>query len=116
MSDTTNSESEGSVYSESTNSTVESQQQNKSLCIYYLRGNCLKGDSCNFLHSKEIKESTNLQKYKVHQPLCSVYFATGRCDDPDCTLVKPIICYHHLYGRCKYGKNCVKFHVNRSHL
>lgn len=71
-------------YNNNSKSTTETNLQDSEpkVCLFFLKGTCVFGDSCNLLHT--------LPENKSSVPVCS-YF---------------------LKGRCKYQKDCIYRHEN----
>ena len=46
----------------------------QTVCTYWLRGLCMRGDACSFLHQYD----------KDRMPVCRTFVQTGQCNEPDC--------------------------------
>lgn len=69
----------------------------QTVCTYWLRGLCMKGDSCGFLHQFD----------QSRMPVCRNLLKTGVCKDVDCPYkhsteeIKE--CNMYKLGFCIYG-------------
>eukprot|EP00798_Chlamydomonas_sp_ICE-L_P017221 gene17221-23543_t len=72
----------------------------QTVCTYWLRGLCMKGDSCGFLH----------QFAQDKMPVCRALLKFGVCKEPDCPFkhdtdeIKE--CNMYKLGFCIYGPQC----------
>lgn len=70
------------------------------VCSYWMKGLCMRGDACGFLHKLD----------QQRMPVCREYARTGHCADPTCqfkhtdTDVKE--CNMYRLGFCVYGSHC----------
>ncbi|XP_053992124.1 uncharacterized protein LOC128883608 [Hylaeus volcanicus] len=85
------------------------------VCLYWIRGLCWNGDSCEYLHEYDI----------MKLPLCLNYKKNGYCENQQkgCCLFshEPIksnndtpICIHYFLGFCRSGPRCRKKHELRT--
>ncbi|KAK8813127.1 hypothetical protein WA158_002719 [Blastocystis sp. Blastoise] len=75
-------------------------------CIFFLQGNCTKGDNCPFRHYAPARDATQLCKF----------YKTRSCTKPDCPYLhldsipafakKKIPCVHFFNGYCSKGDKC----------
>ena len=67
------------------------------MCTYWLRGLCMKGDSCGFLHQFD----------PARMPVCRTLLKFGTCKEPDCpfkhTTEEIKECNMYRLGFCIYG-------------
>lgn len=77
----------------------------KTVCTYWLRGLCMKGDTCGFLH----------QFASERMPVCRNLLKYGECKEQDCpykhTLDEIKECNMYKLGFCIYGQQCRFRHV-----
>ena len=72
----------------------------QTVCTYWLRGLCMKGDTCGFLHQFD----------PARMPVCRNLLKFGVCKEPDCPYkhstqeIKECNMYH--LGFCIYGPAC----------
>lgn len=77
-------------------------------CTHWLRGLCVKGDQCEFLHNASPE----------YMPECKFY-ADGRCEDGTCpfrhvTRAPPVsMCADYVRGFCPLGPACPRAHLKR---
>ncbi|KAG2607944.1 zinc finger CCCH domain-containing protein 45-like [Panicum virgatum] len=77
----------------------------QTVCRHWLRGLCMKGDACGFLHQFD----------KARMPVCRFFRDFGECREPDCAYkhsyddVKE--CNMYKMGFCPNGPNCRYKHV-----
>lgn len=66
----------------------------QTVCTYWLKGLCMKGDQCGFLHQFE----------QSRMPVCRNLLKFGSCKEPDCP-------YKHSMDEIKvWGPSCVYVH------
>jgi cleavage and polyadenylation specificity factor subunit 4 len=79
----------------------------QTVCTYWLRGLCMKGDSCGFLHKFDPQK----------MPVCRSLIKTGRCDDLDCPYKHSLDdvkeCNMYKLGLCIYGPTCRYKHTKQ---
>ncbi|GAB4815318.1 hypothetical protein N2152v2_002364 [Parachlorella kessleri] len=72
----------------------------QTVCTYWLRGLCMKGDTCGFLHQFDPQR----------MPVCRTLLKFGVCKEPDCpykhTLDEIKECNMYKLGFCIYGPAC----------
>eukprot|EP01023_Acetabularia_acetabulum_P048994 TRINITY_DN5204_c0_g2_i1.p2 TRINITY_DN5204_c0_g2~~TRINITY_DN5204_c0_g2_i1.p2 ORF type:complete len:270 (-),score=39.86 TRINITY_DN5204_c0_g2_i1:156-965(-) len=72
----------------------------KTVCTYWLKGLCMKGEQCGFLH----------QYVPERMPVCKTLQKHGACKDPDCPFKHDLDeineCNMYRLGFCIYGPNC----------
>ncbi len=72
----------------------------QTVCTYWLRGLCMKGDTCGFLHEFDSQR----------MPVCRSLLKFGVCKEPDCpykhTLEEIKECNMYKLGFCVYGPQC----------
>eukprot|EP01024_Parvocaulis_polyphysoides_P054269 TRINITY_DN5472_c0_g1_i1.p1 TRINITY_DN5472_c0_g1~~TRINITY_DN5472_c0_g1_i1.p1 ORF type:complete len:247 (-),score=30.71 TRINITY_DN5472_c0_g1_i1:36-776(-) len=72
----------------------------KTVCTYWLKGLCMKGEQCGFLH----------QYVPERMPVCKTLQKHGSCKDPDCPFKHDLDeineCNMYRLGFCIYGPNC----------
>ncbi|GIL69466.1 hypothetical protein Vretimale_13578 [Volvox reticuliferus] len=77
----------------------------KTVCTYWLRGLCMKGDACGFLH----------QFVSDRMPVCRNLLKYGECHDQDCpykhSLDEIKECNMYKLGFCIYGPACRYKHI-----
>ncbi|KAG4096383.1 hypothetical protein H8356DRAFT_1042935 [Neocallimastix lanati (nom. inval.)] len=79
------------------------------VCKHWLRGLCKKGDLCEFLHEYNLKK----------MPECWFYSKYGECSNPECMYLhvdpesKVRECAWYARGFCKHGPNCRHKHVRK---
>ena len=75
-------------------------KKRKTVCTYWLKGLCMKGDSCGFLHQFDSER----------MPTCRAMVKHGTCREPDCPYkhstedIKE--CNMYRLGFCVYGPTC----------
>lgn len=81
---------------------VASYEKNyrRTVCTYWLKGLCMKGDTCGFLHEYDADR----------MPVCRTFVRTGACNEPDCPFKHSIEeikeCNMYKLGFCIYGPLC----------
>lgn len=97
-------------------STPQGQQQQGNLprnyrqtvCTYWLRGLCMKGDTCGFLHQFDPER----------MPVCRNLLKYGQCKEPDCpykhTTDEIKECNMYKLGFCIYGPACRFKHTRQT--
>eukprot|EP01112_Ceratiomyxa_fruticulosa_P013189 TRINITY_DN3693_c0_g4_i1.p1 TRINITY_DN3693_c0_g4~~TRINITY_DN3693_c0_g4_i1.p1 ORF type:complete len:329 (-),score=60.22 TRINITY_DN3693_c0_g4_i1:102-1088(-) len=79
------------------------------VCKHWLRGLCKKGDLCEFLHEYDLAK----------MPECYFYSKFGECSNPECLYLhlnpndKSKECPWYARGFCKYGMKCRHKHTKR---
>ncbi|KAK9803383.1 hypothetical protein WJX72_003211 [[Myrmecia] bisecta] len=72
----------------------------QTVCTYWLKGLCMKGDTCGFLHKFDA----------ARMPVCRTLLRFGVCKEPDCpykhTLDDIKECNMYKLGFCVYGPQC----------
>lgn len=72
----------------------------QTVCTYWLKGLCMKGDSCGFLHQFD----------RERMPVCRTMVRRGVCTEPDCpfkhTTEDIKECNMYRLGFCVYGPTC----------
>eukprot|EP00250_Pteridium_aquilinum_P001349 c11558_g1_i1 orf=390-2630(-) len=77
----------------------------QTVCRHWLRGLCMKGDLCGFLHQLD----------RARMPICRFYARYGECREPDCVFkhtnedIKE--CHMYMLGFCPNGPDCRYKHV-----
>jgi cleavage and polyadenylation specificity factor subunit 4 len=72
----------------------------QTVCTYWLRNLCMKGDACGFLHQYD----------QARMPVCRNFMKTGECREIDCPFkhdddeIKE--CNMYKLGFCIYGPQC----------
>lgn len=96
-------------------SDFERPKVNNTVCNKWLKGDCLKGDQCTFLHEYDYNKI----------PICSTYATTGKCTTQRCrhrhppnilsstTNITGKPCNWYYRGFCKHGGNCKDSHEFR---
>ena len=80
----------------------------QTVCTYWLRGLCMKGDTCGFLHEFDPNK----------MPVCRNLLKYGTCKEPDCPYkhsteeIKE--CNMYKLGFCIYGPACRFKHTRLS--
>ena len=86
---------------------VSKRNFRQTVCRHWLRGLCMKGDNCGFLHEFD----------QNRMPVCRFYAKYGECREPDCVFkhstddVKE--CNMFKLGFCIHGPNCRYKHVRQ---
>ncbi|XP_047078673.1 zinc finger CCCH domain-containing protein 45-like [Lolium rigidum] len=80
----------------------------QTVCRHWLRGLCMKGDSCDFLHQYDLKR----------MPVCHFFSAFGYCREEDCSYKHitedlPPECSMYNMGFCPNGPFCQHRHVRK---
>ncbi|PKA57005.1 Cleavage and polyadenylation specificity factor CPSF30 [Apostasia shenzhenica] len=79
---------------------MERRNFRRTVCRHWLRGLCMKGDSCGFLHQYD--------KHKM--PVCRFFRNFGECREKDClykhTLEEIKECHMYMMGFCPNGPSC----------
>ncbi|CEM06401.1 unnamed protein product [Vitrella brassicaformis CCMP3155] len=75
------------------------------VCKHWLKGMCMKGDACDFLHQYDLSR----------MPECPTFLKTGTCNDENCVfqhikMEERKECVPFKYGFCKLGPLCRKRH------
>jgi cleavage and polyadenylation specificity factor subunit 4 len=79
------------------------------VCKHWLRGLCKKGDSCEFLHEYDLSK----------MPECYFFSKFGECSNPECMYLhinpedKMKECPWYARGFCKHGPRCRHKHAKR---
>lgn len=77
----------------------------KTVCRYWLRGLCMTGDACGFLHQYD----------KSRMPVCRFFRLNGDCREQDCiyrhTIEEIKECNMYKFGFCPNGLGCRYRHV-----
>ena len=105
LQDTTRSAQPGSVSKENEQEGMGAMQAKprnfrQTVCTYWLRGLCMKGDTCGFLHEFDPNK----------MPVCRNLLKYGTCKEPDCPYkhsteeIKE--CNMYKLGFCIYGPAC----------
>eukprot|EP00803_Ostreobium_quekettii_P002826 evm.model.scf_3485.1 EVM.evm.TU.scf_3485.1 scf_3485:9772-12347(+) len=72
----------------------------QTVCTYWLKGLCMKGDSCGFLHQLDPQR----------MPVCRSLLKYGVCKEPDCLFKHSLDdikeCNMYKLGFCIYGPQC----------
>ncbi|KAK8963251.1 Cleavage and polyadenylation specificity factor CPSF30 [Platanthera guangdongensis] len=72
----------------------------RTVCRHWLRGLCMKGASCGFLHQYD----------KEKMPVCRFFRSYGECREKDClykhTLEEIKDCHMYMMGFCPNGSSC----------
>ena len=72
----------------------------QTVCTYWLKGLCMKGDTCGFLHQFD----------RERMPVCRTMVRRGVCTEPDCpfkhTTEDIKECNMYRLGFCVYGPTC----------
>ncbi|KAK9803317.1 hypothetical protein WJX73_000983 [Symbiochloris irregularis] len=72
----------------------------QTVCTYWLKGLCMKGNECGFLHEFD----------PTKMPICRTLLRYGECKEPDCpykhTLDDVKECNMYRLGFCVYGPTC----------
>ena len=72
----------------------------QTVCAFWLRGMCMKGDSCGFLHKFDPER----------MPVCRVWMKSGACKEIDCPFKHSLEdvkeCNMYKLGFCIYGNHC----------
>lgn len=80
----------------------------QTVCTYWLRGLCMKGDTCGFLHQFDPQR----------MPVCRNLLKYGVCKEPDCpykhTTEEIKECNMYKLGFCIYGPACRFKHTRQS--
>ncbi|KAH7287627.1 hypothetical protein KP509_32G067100 [Ceratopteris richardii] len=80
----------------------------QTVCRHWLRGLCMKGDACCFLHQLD----------HDRMPICRFYARYGECREPDCIFKHSNEdakeCYMYMLGFCPNGPDCRYKHVKSS--
>ncbi|KAK9860344.1 hypothetical protein WJX84_011627 [Apatococcus fuscideae] len=75
-------------------------QNKKTVCMYWLKNNCHRGENCGFLHQVDASR----------MPLCQTFRKWGACTDHDCPFKHSMDemkdCNMYRLGFCVYGPNC----------
>mmetsp|Transcript_22201 Transcript_22201/g.75397 ORF Transcript_22201/g.75397 Transcript_22201/m.75397 type:complete len:172 (-) Transcript_22201:950-1465(-) len=80
----------------------------KTVCRYWLRNLCMKGNSCSFLHQYDPDK----------MPICRFFAKYGECKEIDCPYshasegIKD--CNMYKLGFCIHGPNCLFRHVKKT--
>lgn len=79
-------------------------KKSRTICNYWLKGKCTKGDKCPYKHTKD--ESVDI-------PVCR-YAISGKCKNgDDCPFshdLKRVKCMYFKYGSCDKGEECPYSH------
>ncbi|WIA41419.1 hypothetical protein OEZ86_005002 [Tetradesmus obliquus] len=79
----------------------------QTVCAFWLRGMCMKGESCGFLHKFDPER----------MPVCRVWMKTGECKELDCPFKHSLDdvkeCNMYKLGFCIYGPNCRYKHTKQ---
>lgn len=79
----------------------------QTVCAFWLRGMCMKGDSCGFLHKFDPER----------MPVCRVWMKTGECKELECPFKHSLDdvkeCNMYKLGFCIYGPNCRYKHTKQ---
>ncbi|MCO5594507.1 hypothetical protein L7F22_048539 [Adiantum nelumboides] len=77
----------------------------QTVCRHWLRGLCMKGDVCPYLHQLD----------HARMPICRFYARYGECREPDCifkhTFEDAKECHMYMLGFCPNGPDCRYKHV-----
>ncbi|KAH6559153.1 hypothetical protein KP509_1Z025100 [Ceratopteris richardii] len=86
-------------------SVVGRKNYRQTVCRHWLRGLCMKGDACGFLHQLE----------RSRMPICRFFSKYGECHEPDCiykhTFEDVKECNMYKMGFCPNGPDCRYKHV-----
>eukprot|EP00892_Ulva_mutabilis_P003802 jgi/Ulvmu1/1794/UM119_0012.1 len=79
----------------------------KTVCAFWIKGMCMKGDNCGFLH----------EMVPERMPECTTFLKKGFCNDPDCKFkhsrenIKE--CNMYALGFCIFGPECRYNHTRK---
>ena len=80
----------------------------QTVCIHWLRGLCMKGESCGFLHSFD----------KEQMPVCRTFAKFGECKEADCPYKHNYdaikTCNMYNLGLCIHGPQCRYRHERKA--
>ncbi|PSC70196.1 Cleavage and polyadenylation specificity factor CPSF30 [Micractinium conductrix] len=80
----------------------------RTVCTYWLRGLCMKGDTCGFLHQFDPER----------MPVCRALLKHGVCKEPDCPYKHSMDaikeCNMYKLGFCIYGPACRFKHTRQT--
>ncbi|CAL8467936.1 g7474 [Coccomyxa elongata] len=72
----------------------------QTVCTYWLKGLCMKGEECGFLHQLDPQR----------MPVCRTLLKFGECKDPECQFKHDLgevkECNMYKLGFCVYGPRC----------
>uniref|UniRef100_A0A7S3G9I7 C3H1-type domain-containing protein n=1 Tax=Palpitomonas bilix TaxID=652834 RepID=A0A7S3G9I7_9EUKA len=81
----------------------------KIVCKHWLRGLCKSGDQCDFLHEYDLSKMDK----------CIFFSKHGECSNEDCLYIhvrpedKKVVCPWYERGFCRHGPNCRKSHMRK---
>eukprot|EP00878_Enallax_costatus_P025366 GHUV01027137.1.p3 GENE.GHUV01027137.1~~GHUV01027137.1.p3 ORF type:complete len:109 (+),score=11.72 GHUV01027137.1:698-1024(+) len=79
----------------------------QTVCAFWLRGMCMKGEACGFLHKFDPER----------MPVCRVWMKTGECKELECPFKHSLDdvkeCNMYKLGFCIYGPNCRYKHTKQ---
>ncbi|KAG0473820.1 hypothetical protein HPP92_015677 [Vanilla planifolia] len=79
---------------------VDLRNFRRTVCRHWLRGLCMKGESCGFLHQYD----------KEKMPVCRFFRNYGECREKDCvykhTVEEIKECHMYMMGFCPNGPGC----------
>lgn len=79
------------------------------VCKHWLRGLCMKGERCDYLHIYD----------PARMPVCHLYATYGECNNKDCIFAHRAVeeradeCPYYNRGFCSKGATCRQQHVRR---
>ncbi|KAG8460036.1 hypothetical protein KFE25_014181 [Diacronema lutheri] len=79
------------------------------VCKHWLRGLCMKGDRCDYLHVYD----------PARTPICHLFATHGECNNKDCIFAHRAVdersdeCPYYNRGFCSKGAACRQAHVRR---
>lgn len=79
----------------------------QTVCAFWIKGMCMKGDNCGFLH----------EMVAERMPECATFLKKGFCNDPDCKFkhsrenIKE--CNMYALGFCIFGPECRYNHTRK---
>ena len=86
---------------------VSKKNFRQTVCRHWLRGLCMKGDDCGFLHQFD----------QARMPVCRFYAKYGECREPDCVFKHSTEdmkeCNMFKLGLCIHGPLCRYKHTRR---
>ena len=79
----------------------------QTVCAFWIKGMCMKGDNCGFLH----------EMIPERMPECNNFLKRGVCNDQDCPFKHSkdgiLECNMYALGFCIYGPECRYKHTRR---
>ena len=79
----------------------------QTVCTFWIKGMCMKGENCGFLH----------EMIPERMPECANFLKRGVCNDPDCPFKHSkegiLECNMYALGFCIYGPDCRYKHTRR---